>query len=134
MKVGNVSNYSISTKVVHGSKCYDPHTGAVSFPIYQSATFRHPALYQTTGYDYSRLQNPTREELENTIANIENGSLDLPFPAAWRQYPPYCLFFHPKTISLFPMTFMVVLTDCLRKYTKNTVWNFPMSTQAGFRT
>jgi len=62
MKVGNVSNYSISTKVVHGSKCYDPHTGAVSFPIYQSATFRHPALYQTTGYDYSRLQNPTREE------------------------------------------------------------------------
>jgi len=134
MKVGNVSNYSISTKVVHGSKCYDPHTGAVSFPIYQSATFRHPALYQTTGYDYSRLQNPTREELENTIANIENGKFGFAFSSGMAAVSTILSLFHPKTISLFPMTFMVVLTDCLRKYTKNTVWNFPMSTQAGFRT
>lgn len=66
-------NQNISTKVVHGSKGFDPHTGAISFPIYQSATFRHPRLYQSTGYDYSRLQNPTREELENTIANLESG-------------------------------------------------------------
>ncbi len=74
-----MSKHSISTKVVHGSKGYDPHTGAVSFPIYQSATFRHPALHQTTGYDYSRLQNLTREELENTIANIENGKYGFAF-------------------------------------------------------
>ena len=79
MKIGNVFKHSISTKVVHGSKYYDPQTGAVSFPIYQSATFRHPGLYQTTGYDYSRLQNPTREELENTIANIENGKFGFAF-------------------------------------------------------
>ncbi|NLE24402.1 MAG: PLP-dependent transferase [Clostridiaceae bacterium] len=77
--IGNVLKHNISTKVVHGSKCYDPHTGAVSFPIYQSATFRHPGLYQTTGYDYSRLQNPTREELENTIANLENGKYGFAF-------------------------------------------------------
>jgi len=74
-----VLKYKIGTKVVHGSRCYDPHTGAVSFPIYQSATFRHPGLNQTTGYDYSRLQNPTREELENTIANIENGKFGFAF-------------------------------------------------------
>jgi cystathionine gamma-synthase len=77
--IGNVSKHNISTKVVHGCKCYDSHTGAVSFPIYQSATFRHPGLYQTTGYDYSRLQNPTREELENTIANLENGRYGFAF-------------------------------------------------------
>ena len=35
--------------------------GAVSFPIYQTATFAHPALGQSTGYDYSRVQNPTRQ-------------------------------------------------------------------------
>jgi cystathionine gamma-synthase len=64
----------IKTKLVHGHKGFDPHTGAVSFPIYQSATFRHPGLNQSTGYDYSRLQNPTREELENTIAALENGN------------------------------------------------------------
>lgn len=67
------NNTSLETKVVHGCQGYDPHTGAVSFPIYQSATFRHPGLYQSTGYDYSRLQNPTREELEKTIAQLENG-------------------------------------------------------------
>ncbi|HOV26366.1 MAG TPA: PLP-dependent aspartate aminotransferase family protein [Pseudobacteroides sp.] len=64
----------MDTKVVHGGKCFDPLTGAVSIPIYQSATFRHPGLNQTTGYDYSRLQNPTREEVENTLAYLENGS------------------------------------------------------------
>lgn len=79
MKVENVLKQSISTKVVHGSKGYDPHTGAVSFPIYQSATFRHPGLYHTTGYDYSRLQNPTREELENTVANLESGRFGFAF-------------------------------------------------------
>ncbi len=77
--MGDELKKNISTKVVHGCKCYDPHTGAVSFPIYQSATFRHPGLYQTTGYDYSRLQNPTREELENTIANLESGKYGFAF-------------------------------------------------------
>lgn len=51
----------------------------MSFPIYQSATFRHPGLHQTTGYDYSRLQNPTREELENTIAALEKGDFSFAF-------------------------------------------------------
>ncbi len=77
-KIGNVEK-SMNTKVVHGCKGYDPQTGAVSIPIYQSATFRHPGLYQSTGYDYSRLQNPTREELENTIASLENGKCGMAF-------------------------------------------------------
>lgn len=77
--MGEEKNFNIATKVVHGCKCFDPHTGAVSFPIYQSATFRHPGLHQTTGYDYSRLQNPTREELENTIASLENGKYGYAF-------------------------------------------------------
>jgi cystathionine gamma-synthase len=76
---GNEKKLSIDTKVVHGGKCYDPLTGAVSFPIYQSATFRHPGLNQSTGYDYSRLQNPTREEVENTLAYLENGSCAFAF-------------------------------------------------------
>ncbi|MHC1683947.1 MAG: PLP-dependent aspartate aminotransferase family protein [Clostridiaceae bacterium] len=67
-------NTSINTKIVRGNKSYDEVTGSISMPIYQSATFRHPALGQSTGYDYSRLQNPTREELEKTIALLENGN------------------------------------------------------------
>lgn len=29
--------------------------GAISFPIYQTATYAHPEVGQSTGYDYSRL-------------------------------------------------------------------------------
>lgn len=69
----------LETIAVHGAKGYDPRTGAVSIPIYQSATFRHPGLQETTGYDYSRLQNPTREELEKTIARLEQAEFGLAF-------------------------------------------------------
>lgn len=48
--------------------------GAVSFPIYQTATFAHPALGESTGYDYSRVQNPTRQQLEKTVASLEQGT------------------------------------------------------------
>jgi len=55
-----------------GSNC-DPDTGAVSFPIYHATVFRHPRLGQSTGYDYSRTKNPTREVLEKTTAELEGG-------------------------------------------------------------
>ncbi|MBQ2096881.1 MAG: PLP-dependent transferase, partial [Bacteroidales bacterium] len=45
--------------------------GAVSFPIFQTATYAHPGLGQSTGFDYSRLQNPTREHLEKIVAQLE---------------------------------------------------------------
>lgn len=49
------------------------HYGAISYPIYQTATYEHPEAGQSTGYDYSRLQNPTREHLEKMIADLESG-------------------------------------------------------------
>lgn len=69
----------IKTVCIHGSdKQYDT-TGAVSVPIFQSATFAHPGVGQSTGFDYSRLQNPTREHLEITLAALEGGSDALAF-------------------------------------------------------
>ena len=47
--------------------------GAISYPIYQTATYAHPGVGQSTGYDYSRLQNPTREHLEKIVASLEEG-------------------------------------------------------------
>ena len=91
----NMLNLKISTKVVHGCKGCDPHTGAVSFPIYQSATFRHPGLHQTTGYDYSRLQNPTREELENTIAQLENARFGFAFSSGMAAVSSVLTLFSP---------------------------------------
>ncbi len=50
------------------------HYGSISFPIYQTATYAHPAVGQSTGFDYSRLQNPTREQLEKVMAQLEGGT------------------------------------------------------------
>ena len=57
---------------VHGCHTYDA-TGALTTPVYLSATFRHPAFRQSTGYDYGRVANPTRTALEQTIALLEGG-------------------------------------------------------------
>lgn len=50
------------------------HYGAISYPIYQTATYAHPGAGKSTGYDYSRLQNPTKQHLEKIVASLENGS------------------------------------------------------------
>lgn len=64
---------NINTLCIHGNNNKANPTGSVSVPIYQSATFAHPGVGQSTGYDYSRLQNPTREQLELLVANLESG-------------------------------------------------------------
>jgi cystathionine gamma-synthase len=63
----------ITTLCIHGATNNTHTTGAVSVPIYQSATFAHPGVGESNGYDYSRLQNPTREYLEKLVANLEKG-------------------------------------------------------------
>ena len=65
----------IETKCIHLEEAEGAlnHFGAMAYPIYQSATYAHPGVGQSTGYDYSRLQNPTREHLEKTVASLENG-------------------------------------------------------------
>lgn len=53
--------------------CKKLHYGSVSYPIYQTATYAHPAVGQSTGFDYSRLQNPTRAQVEKVVAQLEGG-------------------------------------------------------------
>lgn len=64
---------AFASKAVHGALGCDPCTGSVSFPIYQSATFKHKTFGVGTGYYYTRLENPTRQELERTMAILEGG-------------------------------------------------------------
>lgn len=65
---------NIGTQAVQIGLEWDSRTGAVSVPIYQTATFRHPGLGQSTGYDYSRSGNPTRQALEDGIARLDGGA------------------------------------------------------------
>lgn len=64
----------ISTHAAQIGLEWDTRTGAVTVPIYQTATFRHPGLGQSTGYDYSRSGNPTRQALEEGIARLDGGA------------------------------------------------------------
>jgi cystathionine beta-lyase/cystathionine gamma-synthase len=63
----------IATQAAHLGLEWDTRTGAVAVPIYQTATFRHPGLGQSTGFDYSRSGNPTRQALEDGIARLDGG-------------------------------------------------------------
>ena len=69
----------LETILAHAGLCTDQVTGAVSTPIYQTATFRHPAVGVSTGYDYSRTINPTRQALEKAIADLEKGDRGFAF-------------------------------------------------------
>lgn len=67
------------TICVHGAVIRDNPTGAVCQPIYQTATFSHPSVDNSTGYDYSRLQNPTRAHLEEVVCHLEKGDAAFAF-------------------------------------------------------
>ena len=67
-------NLKLASKVVHGGEGIDPATGSISFPIYQTATFKHSGIEIRDPYNYSRCINPTREELEKTMAILEEGT------------------------------------------------------------
>ena len=66
--------YAKETICVQGERKREDSYGAISYPIYLSATYAHPALGQTTGYAYSRAENPTRDELQDTVAALEKGT------------------------------------------------------------
>src|SRR5713101_1915102 len=61
-----------STRCVHSDDLADPY-GAISPPIYQTATFRQPSALEFGEYDYTRSGNPTRALLEQQLAELEGG-------------------------------------------------------------
>lgn len=69
--------------------------GAISYPIYQTATYAHPGVGQSTGYDYSRLQNPTREHLEKIVASLEDGIDALAFSTGMAAISLFMELFQP---------------------------------------
>ena len=69
----------ISTQAAQIGVGWDTGTGAVTVPIYQTATFCHPGLGRSTGYDYSRTKNPTRQVLEDAIALLEGAARGFAF-------------------------------------------------------
>lgn len=87
---------SIESKCIHVTEDLDENTyGAVSYPIFQTATFAHRGFGDSTGYDYSRMQNPTREQVEKTVAALENGIDAMAFSSGMAAIATLMELFHP---------------------------------------
>ncbi len=73
------SRDSFRTRAIHVGNEIDPTTGAVVPPIHLASTFRQPGAGEWGAFDYSRSGNPTRSNLQSTIASLEGGCGALAF-------------------------------------------------------
>ena len=63
-----------STKTIHAAYDADEHQRAIMPPLYQNSMFAMHELGENIPFRYSRLANPTRKILEDTVAELENGT------------------------------------------------------------
>ena len=73
-----------STRAIHKGQTKDPQTGAVTFPIYQTATYGQkspgqPPKFGGRDLSYARSENPTRTALEESLAALEDAKFGLAF-------------------------------------------------------
>lgn len=68
-----------NTKVVRASTKPDKTTGAVVPPIYQTATYVLEEVGVDKGFDYTRAANPSRQLLEEHLAEIEGAKYGVCF-------------------------------------------------------
>ena len=67
------------TRAIHHGNSKDPQTGAVVPPIHVASTFIQPGAGEWGEFDYSRSGNPTRKNVETTLASLESGTRALAF-------------------------------------------------------
>ena len=67
---------NLETRCVHGgSHRFPDGRDSISMPIYQTATFAHPDLgHSPDRFYYTRLTNPTRNYLEETVSSLEGAA------------------------------------------------------------
>ena len=67
------------TRAIHVGNEKDPETGAVVPPVHFASTFVQPGAGEWGNFDYSRSGNPTRQNVEHTLASLEGGAGALAF-------------------------------------------------------
>jgi cystathionine beta-lyase/cystathionine gamma-synthase len=71
---GDWKSRGFSTRAIHAGQQPDPSTGSVTVPIYATSTYVHDELGVHKGFEYARVQNPTRFALEANLAALEGGA------------------------------------------------------------
>ena len=69
----------IETLCIHADENLKDEWGTITMPVCLSATFVHKGVDVPSDYSYSRLSNPTRAHLENTLAALEGGTAAFAF-------------------------------------------------------
>ena len=67
-------NWQFETKAIHSGQVPEDGTGSVTTPIYPSSTYRVSEPGDESGYVYARWKNPTRQALEDALAELEGGT------------------------------------------------------------
>src|SRR5438552_11601116 len=67
------------TRAIHEGQEPDPATGAIITPIYQTSTYVQDAVGEHKGYDYARVNNPTRTALQRCVASLESAEHGIAF-------------------------------------------------------
>ena len=65
-------HHRIETRSIHAGQRPDEDTGALMTPIHANSTYEQDAPGEHRGYEYSRTGNPTRTDLEENLASLEN--------------------------------------------------------------
>ncbi len=73
------TNHRFGTRAIHAGQEPEPATGAIMPPIFQTSTYVQAGLGDHKGYEYARVQNPTREALERNVAALEGGTHGIAF-------------------------------------------------------
>ena len=75
-----MTEHRFATRAVHAGQRPDPTTGAIMPPVYQTSTYVQPELGKPLhGYEYARVQNPTREAMEANVAALEGAAHGVAF-------------------------------------------------------
>lgn len=68
-----------ATRALHVGQDPDPSTGSVVPPIHLTSTYAQEDFGVHQGFDYSRAANPTRQNLEMTLASLEGATHGIAF-------------------------------------------------------
>lgn len=82
-----------ATQTIHSSYQPEEHNRALMPPIYQNSMFAMNEIGENIPFRYARISNPTRQVLENTVAELENGCAGFAYgsgmagiDAVWRTF------------------------------------------------
>ncbi|MBP5331451.1 MAG: PLP-dependent transferase [Lachnospiraceae bacterium] len=93
---------NFETLCLHADNNVRDEWGTLTMPICQSATFVHKGVNVLSDYSYSRLSNPTRSHLENTLAALEGGCAAYAFSAGMTAITVAMMLFKPGDHVIAP--------------------------------